>query len=89
MKNYPSLATSRTIPARSNPRQGDHRIPAIDLKVGLTNDYLPEVITDRTILNHAREVILVADHTKCGRAASAFVAPLSRVNTFVTDDQTP
>ncbi len=64
-------------------------IPAIDLKVGLTNDYLPEVITDRTILNHAREVILVADHTKCGRAASAFVAPLSRVNTFVTDDQTP
>jgi DeoR family transcriptional regulator, aga operon transcriptional repressor len=64
-------------------------IPAIDLKVGLTNDYLPEVITDRTILNQAREVILVADHTKCGRVASAFVAPLSRVNTFITDSQTP
>jgi DeoR/GlpR family transcriptional regulator of sugar metabolism len=63
-------------------------IPAIDLKAGLTNDYLPEVITDRTILNQAREVILVADHTKCGLVASAFVAPLNRVNTFITDTQT-
>jgi DeoR family transcriptional regulator of aga operon len=63
-------------------------IPAIDLKAGLTNDYLPEVITDRTILNRAREVILLADHTKCGLVASAFVAPLNRVNTFITDFQT-
>ena len=64
-------------------------IPAIDLIAGLTNDYLPEVITDRTIINRAREVILVADHTKCGLVASAFVAPLNRVNTFITDNQTP
>jgi DeoR/GlpR family transcriptional regulator of sugar metabolism len=63
-------------------------IPAIDLKAGLTNDYLPEVITDRTILNRAREVILVADHTKCGLVASAFVAPLIRVNTLITDSHT-
>jgi DeoR family transcriptional regulator, aga operon transcriptional repressor len=63
-------------------------IPAIDLKAGLTNDYLPEVVTDRTILNRAREVILVADHTKCGIVASAFVAPLNRVNTFITDSLT-
>lgn len=63
-------------------------IPAVDLKAGLTNDYLPEVVTDRTILNRAREVILVADHTKVGKVASAFVAPLNRVNTFITDWQT-
>ena len=63
-------------------------IPAVDLKAGLTNDYLPEVITDRTILNRAREVILVADHTKCGKVASAFVAPLNQVNLFITDTQT-
>jgi DeoR family transcriptional regulator of aga operon/DeoR family fructose operon transcriptional repressor len=24
-------------------------IPAVDIKMGLTNDYLPEVVTDRTI----------------------------------------
>lgn len=64
-------------------------IPAIDLKAGLTNDFLPEVMTDRTILNQAREVILVADHTKCGKVASAFVAPLNRVNYFITDIHTP
>jgi DeoR family transcriptional regulator of aga operon len=64
-------------------------IPAVDLVAGLTNDYLPEVITDRTILNRAREVILVADHTKCGKVASAFVAPLNRVNLFITDAYTP
>jgi DeoR/GlpR family transcriptional regulator of sugar metabolism len=63
-------------------------IPAIDVKAGLTNDYLPEVVTDRTILNRAREVIVVADHTKVGIVASAFVAPLNRVNTFITDWQT-
>jgi DeoR/GlpR family transcriptional regulator of sugar metabolism len=63
-------------------------IPAIDLKAGLTNDYLPEVVTDRTILSRGREVILVADHTKCGIVASAFVAPLNRVTTFITDTQT-
>jgi len=63
-------------------------LPVIDLIAGLTNDYLPEVITDRTILKRAREVILVADHTKCGKVASAFVAPLNQVNTFITDTHT-
>ena len=63
-------------------------IPAIDLKAGLTNEFLPEVMTDRAILNQAREVILLADHTKCGKVASAVVAPLNRVNYFITDELT-
>jgi DeoR/GlpR family transcriptional regulator of sugar metabolism len=63
-------------------------IPAIDIKAGLTNDYLPEVVTDRSILNWAREVILVADHSKVGKIASAFVAYLDRVDIFITDSQT-
>jgi DeoR/GlpR family transcriptional regulator of sugar metabolism len=63
-------------------------IPAIDLKAGLTNEFLPEVMTDRTIINRAREVILVADHTKCGKVASAVVAPLNKVNYFITDELT-
>ena len=63
-------------------------IPAIDLKAGLTNEYLPEVMTDRAILDQAREVILLADHTKCSKVASAVVAPLNRVNYFITDELT-
>jgi DeoR/GlpR family transcriptional regulator of sugar metabolism len=60
-------------------------IRAIDLEHGLTNDYLPETQTDRAILNIGRQVILVADHTKCERVATAFVAPLTAMDTFVTD----
>lgn len=60
-------------------------IRAIDLEKGLSNDYLPETITDRAIVNLAQKVILVADHTKFGKVATAFVAALSEVNTIVTD----
>jgi DeoR/GlpR family transcriptional regulator of sugar metabolism len=63
-------------------------IPAISLEAGLTNDYLPEVVTDRTIIAMAAQLILVADHSKFGRVASAYVAPVERVTTIVTDPQT-
>ena len=62
---------------------------AISLEAGLTNDYLPEVMTDRTILGMAPVLILVADHTKFGQVASAYVAPLDQVTTLVTDSGTP
>jgi DeoR/GlpR family transcriptional regulator of sugar metabolism len=58
---------------------------AISPEAGLTNDYLPEVMTDRTILGMAPNLILVADHTKLGQVASAYVAPLEQVTTLVTD----
>src|SRR3954471_10309695 len=60
-------------------------IRAIDAEHGLTNDYLPETMTDRAILKISREIIIVADHTKCGRVSTAFVAPLSAITTLVTD----
>jgi DeoR/GlpR family transcriptional regulator of sugar metabolism len=60
-------------------------IPAVSLEEGLTNDYLPEVMTDRTIIEMAPELILVADHTKFGKVASAYLAPIDRVTTLVTD----
>ncbi|MFZ0034461.1 MAG: DeoR/GlpR family DNA-binding transcription regulator [Sedimentisphaerales bacterium] len=63
-------------------------IPAIDIKAGLTNDYLPEVITDRIILDLGSELILLADHSKFGKLASAYLAPINRVTTLVTDSQT-
>ncbi len=58
---------------------------AVSLEAGLTNDYLPEVMTDRAIIDMARTLVLVADHTKFGQVASAYVAPLERVTTLVTD----
>lgn len=58
---------------------------AVSPQAGLTNDYLPEVMTDRAILHVASEIILVADHTKLGKTASAYVAPLDRVTKLVTN----
>lgn len=64
-------------------------IRALSLEQGLTNDYLPETMTDRAILRNGREIVLVADHTKIGRVSTAFVAPLTGIHILVTDSLTP
>lgn len=59
----------------------------VSLEHGLTNDYLPETLTDRAILKIGRTVIIVADHTKVNRVATALLAPLTSVQVFVTDSK--
>lgn len=63
-------------------------IRAISLDHGLTNDYLPETLTDRAILNAGRKIIIVADHTKCDVVSTAYVAPLTSIDLLVTDEKT-
>jgi len=63
-------------------------IRAIDLKNGLTNDYLPETLTDRAILNIGAQIIILADHTKCGVVSTAYLAPLSAMDVLITDEKT-
>jgi DeoR/GlpR family transcriptional regulator of sugar metabolism len=58
---------------------------AISVQEGLTNDYLPETMTDRAIVNFAPEVIVVADHSKFGKVSTALVAPITSVVKIVTD----
>ena len=60
-------------------------VRAIDLEHGLTNNALEESLIDREILRIGNEVIVVADHTKLGRVATVFVAPLDVVGILVTD----
>jgi DeoR/GlpR family transcriptional regulator of sugar metabolism len=45
--------------------------------------------TERAILDVAPEVIVLADHSKCGRVDMAFVAPLKTIDIFVTDTDAP
>jgi len=61
---------------------------AISLEGGLTTDHLPEVTTTRKILSMAPELIVLADHTKFGRMAAAYIAPVERITTLVTDAAT-
>jgi DeoR family transcriptional regulator, aga operon transcriptional repressor len=58
---------------------------ALSPDAGMTNDYLPEVMTDRAILRMAEELIVVADHTKFDKVAPALVAPVELIRTLVTD----
>lgn len=64
-------------------------IHAIDAKHGLTNDYLPETQTDRAIMSIGQQVIVVADHTKCNRISTTFVAPINHIHTLITDTLAP
>ncbi len=64
-------------------------IHAISLEQGLTNDYLPETMTDRAIIRAGREVIVVADHTKANTVATAFLAPVTSIHRLVTDSGIP
>jgi len=64
-------------------------IRSIDPEYGLTNDHLPETMTDRAILGIGREVIIVADHTKCGCVSTSLVAPVTAIHTLVTDTAAP
>jgi DeoR family transcriptional regulator of aga operon len=62
---------------------------AISLEYGLTHEYLPETMTDRAILKAGKEIIVLADHTKLGRAATVLLAPLKSIHTLVTDAGAP
>jgi len=64
-------------------------IRALSLEHGLTNDYLPETLTDRAILGIGEQVIIVADRTKCGCVSTAFVAPITAMHTLVIDEGVP
>lgn len=61
----------------------------IDLDCGFTNDYPPEIMTDRAILSISPQVIILADHSKFGRVSSMLVAPISAADTIITDQAAP
>lgn len=60
---------------------------AIDIRQGFTNDYMPEILTDRAILSIGSQVIVVSDHTKFGRVSSVFVSPVTAAHIIITDSE--
>lgn len=64
-------------------------IHAISLEHGLTNDFLPETMTDRAILQMGQKVFVVADHTKFDTVSIVHVAPVDKVHTIITDHHVP
>ena len=64
-------------------------IQGIHLEQGLTNEYLPEAMSDRAIVCFSETLIIVADSTKFGRVKPSFVSDLARVSRIVTDGGAP
>src|SRR5262249_37433890 len=54
---------------------------------GLFNSNLLLVETERRMMRCADEVVVVADHTKIGRQALAFLCELKEIDTLIVDGQ--
>lgn len=64
-------------------------IAGLSLTHGLTGPNQLETLTHRTAMEHAREVYILADHSKIGQVALFSISPLKNINTLVTDGKTP
>ena len=58
----------------------------IDPDIGVTGTNLNETQTDRSLISSARELILLADHSKLAQRGPARLVPTTAVTTLVTDD---
>jgi DeoR family fructose operon transcriptional repressor len=64
-------------------------VNGIDLKDGLTTPTIEDAHVKRAMILAARKTVVLADHTKFGRSAFAFVAALDAIDVVLTDDKTP
>ena len=60
-------------------------IGAVGAEQGLMNDSIPEILTDRALRRSARTCVVLADASKLGTVAPAFVFGLDQVDMLVTD----
>jgi len=56
---------------------------------GLTTPNVAEAETNHCLIQGARKVVVVADHTKLGVVALAKIAALSEIDVLITDEQAP
>jgi DeoR/GlpR family transcriptional regulator of sugar metabolism len=59
--------------------------PALHVDYGFSADDMAEVQSDRALMHVAREITVLADHTKFGRIATVRLAPIKRVHRVITD----
>jgi DeoR family fructose operon transcriptional repressor len=61
----------------------------ISIESGFTEPALEEIPIKRKIIKAAKQVFVLADHTKFGRTFTGLVAPLNAAYTVITDEATP
>lgn len=60
-------------------------VDGLDAKGGLTTFDFSEAYVNRVMLSRAREVWIIADHSKIGQVLPALIAPLAQVSKVITD----
>ncbi len=58
---------------------------SLSVQHGLTTPDIAEAAVKRALIDAARRTVVLADHSKFGRESFAIVAPLSDVDTIITD----
>jgi DeoR/GlpR family transcriptional regulator of sugar metabolism len=56
---------------------------------GLTGPNQLEALTYRAMMQRARQTIVLADHTKLGHVALYRIAPITAMQTLITDSDAP
>jgi DeoR/GlpR family transcriptional regulator of sugar metabolism/ABC-type sugar transport system substrate-binding protein len=64
-------------------------VSGISFSFGLSHANVSEVTVKQTMINSAREVVLIADHSLVGQESLIQIAPLTKVHTLITDDGLP
>lgn len=64
-------------------------VGGITIEKGITDYHLEEANIRRSMINRAEKVIAVADHSKFGVTALNYICEITRINTLVTDWNTP
>ena len=64
-------------------------VHGMDARAGFTTPNLAEATTNRTFIDSAREVIVLADSSKWGVVGLADIGPLTLAKTVITDDALP
>lgn len=64
-------------------------VTGVSLDFGLSHTNLAEVTVKQAMIHAAREVILLADHTKFEQESVVHIAPIKAVNKLITDNALP
>lgn len=64
-------------------------VDGLTLEHGLMTFSPAEAFVNRVFIEQAREVWVVTDHSKLGKATPAVIAPLDRLDVLITDSEAP
>jgi DeoR family transcriptional regulator of aga operon len=64
-------------------------VDGLDSKIGITTPNVQEARVNRLMLQASQKVVAVCDSTKFKRRSVAIIAPMSEIDTIITDSQIP